>query len=100
MSLWSSAFGLSGRALLRQSRTFTSTTTARNTSQPSSYKQGMAAYRTFAGPFAKVFLGAVFTYQVIYQTWMKLEMDESKLEKNEEVAVLEKKAREMAGSKK
>lgn len=79
----------------------------------------MAAYRTFAGPFAKVFLGAVFTYQVIYQTWMKLEMDESKLEKNgmfysnrvfsrrenansaaEEVAVLEKKAREMAGVKK
>lgn len=42
----------------------------------------MAAYRTFAGPFAKVFLGAVFTYQVIYQTWLKLEMDESKLEKN------------------
>jgi len=42
----------------------------------------MAKYRAFAGPFAKVFLGAVFTYQVIYWTWLKLEMDESKLEKN------------------
>ncbi|KAJ5612628.1 hypothetical protein N7510_005822 [Penicillium lagena] len=93
MSLWQSALRLSRpRALLRQSRPFTSTTAARNTSQPSSYRQGMAAYRTFAGPFAKVFLGAVFTYQVIYQTWLKLEMDESKLEKNEEVAVLERKS--------
>lgn len=36
------------------------------------------------GPFAKVFLGAIFTYQVIHWTWLKLEMDESKLEKNGE----------------
>ena len=42
----------------------------------------MARYKTFAGPFAKVFLGAIFTYQVIYWTWLKLEMDESKVNKN------------------
>lgn len=42
----------------------------------------MARYKTFAGPFGKVFLGAVFVYQVIYWSWLKLEMDESKLEKN------------------
>lgn len=42
----------------------------------------MARYKTFAGPFGKVFLGAVLVYQVIYWTWLKLEMDESKLEKN------------------
>jgi len=42
----------------------------------------MAKYKTFMGPFGKVFLGAVFVYQVIYWTWLKLEMDESKLEKN------------------
>ena len=42
----------------------------------------LAQYKTFASPFAKVFLGAIFTYQVIYWTWLKLEMDESKFEKN------------------
>ncbi|KAJ5092192.1 hypothetical protein NUU61_007062 [Penicillium alfredii] len=80
-------------------RSFTSTRTALNSSQSSAYKDGLSAYRTFLGPFAKVFLGAVFTYQVIYWTWLKLEMDESKLEKNEEVAVLEKQAREITPKK-
>lgn len=42
----------------------------------------MARYKLFVSPFAKVFLGAIFTYQVIYWTWLKLEMDESKSEKN------------------
>jgi hypothetical protein len=42
----------------------------------------MGRYKLFASPFAKVFLGAIFTYQVIYWTWLKLEMDESKFEKN------------------
>jgi hypothetical protein len=72
------------------------------------------------GPFAKVFLGGVFVYQVIYWTWLKLEMDETKVQKNgqsisailyqlikhvtnfsaEQVAVLEKQAREIADSQK
>ena len=39
-------------------------------------------YKIFVGPFTKVFLGAIFTYQVIYWTWLKLEMDEAKVEKN------------------
>jgi hypothetical protein len=42
----------------------------------------MSRYKVFASPFAKVFLGAVFTYQVIYWTWVKLEMEEVKVEKN------------------
>lgn len=42
----------------------------------------MSKYKTFMGPFGKVFLGAVLTYQIIYWSWLKLEMDESKLEKN------------------
>lgn len=58
----------------------------------------MARYKTFAGPFAKVFLGAIFTYQVIYWTWLKLEMDESKVNKNQEVAILESKARELTNT--
>ena len=72
------------------------------------------------GPFAKVFLGAIFTYQVIYWTWLKLEMDEAKAEKNrmlhfdfvcismigrcanfvEEVAALEKTARGLTNESK
>jgi hypothetical protein len=42
----------------------------------------MSNYKTFTGAFAKVFLGAVLTYQIIYWTWLKLETDESRLEKN------------------
>ncbi len=42
----------------------------------------MNRYKLFVSPFAKVFLGAIFTYQVIHWTWLKLEMDESKAEKN------------------
>lgn len=81
----------------------------------------MNQYRTFASPFAKVFLGGVFVYQVLYWTWLKLEMDETKVEKNgkipkklnfglfdyrastncaiEQAAVLEKQAREMTQPK-
>ncbi|GLI80580.1 hypothetical protein PoHVEF18_008935 [Penicillium ochrochloron] len=59
----------------------------------------MSNYKTFMGAFGKVFLGAVLTYQIIYWTWLKLETDESRVEKNEEMATLEKKARELAAAK-
>ena len=36
----------------------------------------MSNYKTFAGAFGKVFLGAVLTYQIIYWMWLKLETDE------------------------
>ncbi|KAJ5199634.1 hypothetical protein N7472_004838 [Penicillium cf. griseofulvum] len=82
-------------------RTFTSTQAIFNSSQkPSAYKEGINQYRTFAGPFAKVFLGGVFVYQVLYWTWLKLEMDEIKVAKNEKVAVLEKEARELTSTQK
>ncbi|CEO58577.1 hypothetical protein PEBR_29659 [Penicillium brasilianum] len=82
-------------------RAFTSTTASLNSAeQPSAYRQGMSNYKTFAGAFGKVFLGAVLTYQIIYWTWLKLETDESMLEKNEEMASLEKKARELASAQK
>jgi hypothetical protein len=44
----------------------------------------MTAFRPFARPFIKVFLGALFTYQVIYWAWFKLETEEKKLLKNRE----------------
>ncbi|KAJ5902397.1 hypothetical protein N7495_002925 [Penicillium taxi] len=82
-------------------RTWTSTATRfKSETQSSAYREGIATYRAFVSPFAKVFLGAVFTYQVIYWCWVKLETDEEKLAKNEELATLEKKARELAAAKK
>ncbi|PYI26102.1 hypothetical protein BP00DRAFT_430641 [Aspergillus indologenus CBS 114.80] len=73
---------------------------APNGASSSAYRDGMARYKLFISPFAKVFLGAVFTFQVLHWTWLKLEMDESKYEKNQEVAALEEKARELTGTQK
>jgi len=39
-------------------------------------------YKTFGRPIAKVFFGAMFTYQVLWICWMKLENVEE--EKNKE----------------
>ncbi|KAG2415711.1 hypothetical protein HFD88_006902 [Aspergillus terreus] len=82
------------------SRSFASSHARLNAKESSSFKEGMGRYKLFASPFAKVFLGAIFTYQVIYWTWLKLEMDESKFEKNQEVASLEKEARALTATKK
>lgn len=38
----------------------------------------MGFYRSFGRPIAKVFLGAVVTYQTVYWVWVKLETDEIK----------------------
>ncbi|KAF9894220.1 hypothetical protein FE257_007722 [Aspergillus nanangensis] len=82
-------------------RHFSSSKLRFNASQsPNAYKEGMGRYKLLASPFAKVFLGAIFTYQVIHWTWLKLEMDESKYEKNREVASLEKEAKELTAPKK
>lgn len=42
----------------------------------------LSRYKILTGPFSKVFLGAIFTYQVLYWCWLKLEMSEEKAEKN------------------
>lgn len=38
-------------------------------------------YRTFTRPIAKTLLIAVFTYQLAYWTWVKLETDEIRAER-------------------
>lgn len=38
-------------------------------------------YKSYGRPIAKVFLGAVFTYQFTYLAWMRLEKDEIKQQK-------------------
>lgn len=46
----------------------------RNSStQPSPQTQ---FYKTFGRPIAKVFLMAIFTYQLVYYVWVRLEHDE------------------------
>ncbi|KAJ5732048.1 hypothetical protein N7493_003529 [Penicillium malachiteum] len=104
---------------LSGTRALSSTASRLNAEKKSAYREG--AYGAFARPFGKVFLGAVLTYQIIYWTWMKLETDETKLEKNgklyfgplaitlvlmhrltslEQLSALEKKARELAAAQK
>ncbi|KAK1829621.1 hypothetical protein QBC39DRAFT_356010 [Podospora conica] len=38
-------------------------------------------YKTFTRPVAKCLLLALFTYQLTYWAWLKLEMDEIKMER-------------------
>ncbi|KAK1766088.1 hypothetical protein QBC33DRAFT_541780 [Phialemonium atrogriseum] len=46
-------------------------------------------YKTFTRPVAKTLLLAVFTYQLAYWAWVKLEQDEIKAERREEISQLE-----------
>ncbi|KAI2608378.1 uncharacterized protein GGS25DRAFT_273348 [Hypoxylon fragiforme] len=46
-------------------------------------------YKTFGRPIAKVLLVAVFTYQVAYYLWVKLEYNEIKSEMRATIADLE-----------
>ena len=44
----------------------------------------MGFYKSYGRPIAKVFLGAVFTYQAVYWLWVKLETDEIRERKKSE----------------
>ena len=46
----------------------------------SSEQHQTSFYKTFGRPMAKVFLVAVFTYQLAYYWWVRLEQDEIKRE--------------------
>ncbi|KHN94650.1 uncharacterized protein MAM_07556 [Metarhizium album ARSEF 1941] len=46
-------------------------------------------YKTFTRPVAKVLLVAVFTYQVVYWAWVKLDADEHRRKTDAEIADLE-----------
>lgn len=52
-------------------------------------------YKTFTRPVLKVFLTAIVAYQIAYLGWMKLEQDEIKAERTQEVAALEAKVAEL-----
>ncbi|MCJ1300787.1 hypothetical protein MMC08_003586 [Hypocenomyce scalaris] len=59
----------------------------------------VAFYKSFGRPIAKVFLGAVFTYQAVYWLWVKLEDDEIKQQKTEEMKSLEGQLRAISAAK-
>lgn len=46
-------------------------------------------YAVFGRPFAKVFLGAMFTYQVLYYAWERMRLSEIQEEKMGELQMLE-----------
>ncbi|KID98262.1 hypothetical protein MAJ_05680, partial [Metarhizium majus ARSEF 297] len=48
-------------------------------------------YKTFTRPIAKVLVVAVFSYQLIYWGWVKLEADEHRQKTDAEIADLEAK---------
>ncbi|EKJ70386.1 hypothetical protein NXS19_012578 [Fusarium pseudograminearum] len=55
-------------------------------SQPSPTSQ---FYRTFTRPIAKTLLIAVFSYQLAYWSWVKLETDEIRAERDATIEKLE-----------
>lgn len=59
-----------------------------------------AFYKSFGRPIAKVFFMALFTYQVLHYTWLKLEAMEEKEEKTAELQGLEGQLRDLAKSTK
>ncbi|KAJ2979902.1 hypothetical protein NUW58_g7086 [Xylaria curta] len=57
-----------------------SSTQASNDSKPQGSLNHKAFYKTFGRPIAKVFLMAIFTYQLAYYFWVRLEHDEMRAE--------------------
>ncbi|KAI0024354.1 hypothetical protein F4780DRAFT_775747 [Xylariomycetidae sp. FL0641] len=52
-------------------------------------------YGTFGRPILKVFLMAVFTYQIAYYFWVKLEQDEIKGEMQSTISELEERIHQL-----
>ncbi|KAH8909013.1 hypothetical protein BR93DRAFT_977104 [Coniochaeta sp. PMI_546] len=52
-------------------------------------------YKTFTRPVAKCLLLAMFTYQLAYFAWVKLETDEIREERQAEVASLEEQVKNL-----
>ncbi|KKZ63984.1 hypothetical protein EMCG_01738 [[Emmonsia] crescens] len=67
-------------------RTFTSTPLSLNNTAPQSTTSApsphTSIYKSFGRAFAKVFLGGVLTYQIIYWAWVRLEVDEERVVRN------------------
>ncbi|TRX95371.1 hypothetical protein FHL15_003702 [Xylaria flabelliformis] len=56
-------------------------------------------YKTFGRPIAKVFLMAIFTYQLAYYFWVKLEQDEARAEMQAIISDLEARIEQLEQAK-
>ncbi|CAI6341461.1 unnamed protein product [Periconia digitata] len=65
-------------ASLLPRRTYTTTPPPPPPSPPKQPSRVASFYRTFSYPILKAFLGALFTYQITYYAWLKLEYAEEK----------------------
>ncbi|KAH0159145.1 hypothetical protein KCU67_g7252, partial [Aureobasidium melanogenum] len=70
------------------------------TTLPEPHIHTRAFYKSFGRPIAKVFLMALFTYQVLHYAWLRLESMEEKEEKTTELQGLEAQLRDMTKSTK
>ncbi|CAK7233075.1 hypothetical protein SBRCBS47491_008484 [Sporothrix bragantina] len=68
-----------------------------SSSEPSAYS---SFFKTFGRPITKVCLMAVFTYQLAFFGWTKLEQDEIRNERQAEISSLEAKVKDLQESKK
>ncbi|KAI0012865.1 hypothetical protein F4779DRAFT_567192 [Xylariaceae sp. FL0662B] len=68
-----------------------------STQAPSAYGQ---FYRTFGRPIAKAFLIAIFTYQVAYYFWVRLEQKEIKSEMRATISELEARIEQLEKARK
>ncbi|KAI0157440.1 hypothetical protein GGR57DRAFT_501057 [Xylariaceae sp. FL1272] len=56
-------------------------------------------YKTFGRPIAKVFLMAIFTYQLAYYFWVRLEQDETRAKMQATISELEARVEELEKAK-
>ncbi|KAI1261236.1 hypothetical protein F5Y18DRAFT_206321 [Xylariaceae sp. FL1019] len=56
-------------------------------------------YKTFGRPVAKVFLMAIFTYQLAYYFWVRLEQDETRATMQATISELEARIEELEKAK-
>ncbi|KAI3334290.1 hypothetical protein F4824DRAFT_209846 [Ustulina deusta] len=77
------------RATLQPSRVRFSSTQAPNDPRPTGSLNHRTFYKTFGRPIAKVFLMAIFTYQLVYYFWVRLEQDEIRAEMQATISDLE-----------
>ncbi|KAH8664284.1 hypothetical protein BX600DRAFT_512335 [Xylariales sp. PMI_506] len=68
-------------------------------SEAPSTSQHANFYKTFGRPILKVALMAVFTYQLAYYGWVKLETDETRDELAAEITQLETRVAELEASR-
>ncbi|CAJ2507845.1 Uu.00g090310.m01.CDS01 [Anthostomella pinea] len=71
-----------------------------NASAPPPKPNPAAFWKTFGRPIAKVFLGAIFTYQLAYYFWVRLEHDEVKSDMQATISDLEARIEELEKGRK